>query len=146
MSFYFGRPLKALKLALLGMASLERTIDRQRSWLIWIKEGDANPKLFKQWPIANGRRSKNYIPHIKHGDQIITDQQRKEEVFTEAYENFLGAAQARSHTLDLDHLGMGAVDLQELDDIFTEEEVWTVVMQLHPDRAPGPDGFIDAFY
>lgn len=32
--------------ALLGMASLQRTIERQRSRLRWIREGDANTKLF----------------------------------------------------------------------------------------------------
>jgi hypothetical protein len=37
---------KMLKLSLLGLASLERTIARQRSRIRWLAEGDANTKLF----------------------------------------------------------------------------------------------------
>jgi hypothetical protein len=32
--------------------------------------------------VANGRRTKNFIPVIKFGDELITDQARKEEVFS----------------------------------------------------------------
>ena len=46
----------------------------------------------------------------------------------------------------MDYLGLEAVDLQELDDIFTEEEIWNVIKELPADRAPGPDGFIGIFY
>lgn len=90
---------RSLKLALLGLASLERTIDRQRSRIRWLPEGDANTKLFQA--VANGRRSKNFIPKIRHGSEIVTDQGRIEEVFSEVYENLLGTAQARDHSLDL---------------------------------------------
>lgn len=64
--------------------------------------------------MANGRQSKNYIPSIKHGQAIITDQVRKEEVITDAFENLLGTAHARNHTLDWDYLGIQPLDLQYL--------------------------------
>lgn len=64
-----------IKHALLGLASLERTIDKQRSRIRWIREGDANTKLFQA--VANGRRSKNFIPHVRHGNEIVTNQDRK---------------------------------------------------------------------
>ena len=41
---------------------------------------------------------------------------------------------------------MEAVDVSQLEEIFTEEEVWKVIKDIPPDRAPGPDGFIGAFY
>jgi hypothetical protein len=31
-------------------------------------------------------------------------------------------------------------------EIFTKEEVWEVIKDLPPDGAPGPDGFMGAFY
>lgn len=62
---------RMLKLFLLGLASLERTIAWQRSRIRWIRIGDTNPKLFQA--VANVRWSKNYIPHIKHNNEIIRE-------------------------------------------------------------------------
>lgn len=135
---------RTLKHSLLGLASLERTIDRQRSRFRWLKEGDANSKFFQA--VANGRRAKNFITHVKHGEEIITEHDRMEEVFSEVYQSLIGTAHARSHTLDLQFLGMESVDLSELEAIFTEEEVWAVIKDLSADRASGPDGYIGAFY
>ncbi|XP_073360681.1 uncharacterized protein [Aegilops tauschii subsp. strangulata] len=127
-----------LKLALLALASLQHTIDRQRSRFRWLKEGDANTKFFHAF--ANGRRVKNFIPLIKHGDEVITNPDRMEQVFSETYQAIIGTAHARQFTLDLNYLGMEPLNLEDLEAIFTEEEVWAVIKELHPDRAPGPDG------
>lgn len=81
-----------------------------------------------------------------HGGDIVTDQARKEDIFSQAFENMLGTAHHRDLTLDLDYHGIQPKDLQELDQIFTEEEVWNVIREIPSDRAPGPDGFIGAFY
>jgi hypothetical protein len=116
-------------------------------WLLlkeWFKEGDANTKLLQAF--ANGRRAKNFIPHIKIEEEVVTDQVLIEEAFSSAYEELLGFDQARDISLDLDFLGVQAIDLHELEEIFTEGEVWQVIKELHPDRAPGPDGFSGAFY
>ena len=48
----------------------------------------------------------------------------------EAYENILGFAVAREQTLDLGYLGMNQLNLQELDNIFTEKEVSEVIKEL----------------
>ena len=135
---------RMLKLAVLGLASLERTIVHQRSRIRWLKEGDANTKLFQI--VANGRRAKNFILKVKQGEEIATEQERKGQIFTEAYEDLLGAYSARDDSIDLDFLNIEGCDLQELEDIFTEEEVWNTIRELPSDRAPGPDGFIGAFY
>jgi hypothetical protein len=77
-----------LKLVVLGLSSLERTIARQRSRIRWLREGDANTKLFHA--VANGRRTKNYIASVRVGEEIVTTQERKNEVFTEAYARLIG--------------------------------------------------------
>ncbi|XP_073357878.1 uncharacterized protein [Aegilops tauschii subsp. strangulata] len=133
-----------LKLALLGMASLERTIERQRSRMRWVKDGDANTKLFQAF--ANGKRAKNFIPKIKIGEEVVTEQVLIEEAFSCAYEELLGFDQARDISLDLEFLGIQPIDLNEPEEIFMEEEVWHVIKELRPDRVPGPDAFCGAFY
>jgi hypothetical protein len=64
-----------LKQVVLGLASLERTMARQRSRVRLLREGDANTKLFHS--IANGRRTKNFIPSLRVGEEIITEQDHK---------------------------------------------------------------------
>jgi hypothetical protein len=80
------------------------------------------------------------------GQETITDQERKAEAFTNAYINLLGTVQNRDYTVDLVELGIPATDLQELEGLFSEKEVWDTIRDLPADRAPGPDGFIGAFY
>uniref|UniRef100_A0A453RX33 Uncharacterized protein n=1 Tax=Aegilops tauschii subsp. strangulata TaxID=200361 RepID=A0A453RX33_AEGTS len=74
---------RTLKHLVLGLASLERTIARQRSRITWLQEGDANTQLFHL--VANGRCMKNYIPSLTMDGRIITDQKGKEEAFYTAY-------------------------------------------------------------
>jgi hypothetical protein len=96
--------------------------------------------------VANGRRVKTYIASVKVGEEIVTDQERKVEAFTKAFFQLLGRTQPREHAIDLEVLDIPTVDLLELDEMFSEEEIWGVVKDLPPDRAPGPDGFNGAFY
>jgi hypothetical protein len=110
----------------------------------WIKDGDANSKLFHA--VANGRRAKNFIAAVKNGTKIITDQQGKEKIFYDSYRALLGTIQNRENTIDLHMLGMPADELDDLEAIFFEAEVWGVIKELPPDRASGPDGFNRAFY
>jgi mannosylglycoprotein endo-beta-mannosidase len=110
----------------------------------WLREGDANTKLFHA--VVNGRRIKNFIPSIRVGDEIITEQDQKVEAFSDAYADILGTARTRLHTFDLDAVGMQPLELQDLESLFTEKEVWDTVRELPADRAPGPDGCSGAFY
>lgn len=106
-----------LKLTSLGLASLERTIARQRSRIRWLGERDANTKLFHL--VANGRKLRNFIPALHCGDSIITEQEGKEEAFYEAYKELLGTYRTRDQTMDMEFLGIAPLDLHELDNIFT---------------------------
>jgi hypothetical protein len=96
-----------------------------------LKEGYVNSKLFHT--VANGRWTKNFIPGFRWRDEIVTDQDRKVEIFTEAFRDTIGAIYNREHNINLDEL-------------ITEEEVWGVIKDMPHDRAPGLDGFISAFY
>jgi hypothetical protein len=110
----------------------------------WLKEGDTNSKLFHA--VANGRRTENYIAVVRVGETLVTDQERKNDVFTEAYMDLLRAIHNREHGIELEALDIPTKDLHELERLFSEEEVWNTIRELPSDRAPGPDGFTGAFY
>jgi ketosteroid isomerase-like protein len=95
--------------------------------------------------VANGRRVRNYIPAVTVGEQIYTDQEDKERAFFQAFYGLIGDNSVREYTLNLPALGLQPFDLQELDALFSEDEVWRVVKELPTDRAPGPDGFNGMF-
>lgn len=67
-------------------------------------------------------------------------------LFTAAYRDLLGNSQAREHTIDLDFLQLERFDLSDLEQVFTEQEIWEVIKSMPTDRAPGPDGFTGAFF
>jgi hypothetical protein len=50
------------------------------------------------------------------------------------------------NTVNLDSLGFQQFELDDLEALFTTEEVWKVIRDMPSDRAPGPDGFIGLFY
>jgi hypothetical protein len=105
---------KALKMV--GMSSLECMMARQRSRIRWLQDGDANTKLFHF--VANCRCMRSFISVIKHGSELITDQERKEGIFFDTYNNLIGKVQNREVSLDLEALGLPDRDLEELSDIF----------------------------
>jgi len=55
-----------LKKHSLALSSLLRTISRLRSRMNWLKDGDANTRLFHQH--ARYRKKKNFIPKLHVGD------------------------------------------------------------------------------
>jgi len=133
-----------LKKHSLALASLSRTIDRLRSRIGWLREGDANTKLFHLH--ARHRKRKNFIGRLISGDRICTSHQDKAEVINNFYENLLGSCTDRLQTVNLDEIGIDTHDLADLDLPFSEEEVWKTILQLPSDKAPGPDGFTGRFY
>jgi len=80
------------------------------------------------------------------GEQIIVDQEGKQEAVLQFYENLLGTAEIRDHTIDLEALGLHQHDFSVLEEPFSEEEVWNTVKNMPLDQAPGPDGFTGRFY
>jgi hypothetical protein len=47
--------------------------------------------------------------------------------------------------LDFDVLGLPWHNLSVLSDHFIEQEVWSIISSLPPNKAPGPDGFMIRF-
>jgi hypothetical protein len=147
-----GRPLsmgecelrRGLKLKVLGLASMERTIVRQRARVAGIAEGDASSKFFRI--MASARRSHNYISALRSGDQLVTDLSAKVEAATDFFVGLLGTAQPRDTALSFPALGLHPQDLSALDAPFREAEVWAAICAMPTNKSPGPDGFTWEFY
>jgi hypothetical protein len=131
-----------LKKHSLALASLNRTIDRLRSRIGWLREGDTDTKLFHLH--ARHRKRKNFIGHLVSGDHICTNHKDKAEIDS-FYENLLGSCTERMQTVNLAEIGVESHDLSDLDLPFSEE-IWKTILQLPSDKAPGPDGFAGRFY
>jgi hypothetical protein len=70
---------------------------------------------------------KNHIASVKIGEELVTDQERKVEAFTSSYSQLLGRVMPREHLINLEELEIPTADLQDLEGMFTEEEIWGVV-------------------
>jgi hypothetical protein len=94
---------RLLKKKLMGLASLERTIARQRSRILWLQEGDACTRFFHLH--ASHRRRKNFIGHLMVNEVRITEHADKAEAVDSFFDDLLGFGADRPFTLDLDYLG-----------------------------------------
>jgi hypothetical protein len=135
---------RELKRHCLVLASLERTIARLRSRICHLKDGDANTSFFHKQAIF--RKKKKAIPKLMSGGHLVTTQEEKQNVMFEFYEGLIGTALPRTSTLNLQQFHNQIVDLTEMDNPITEEEVWDTIKSLLADRAPGPDGYAGRFY
>jgi len=134
----------SLKKHSLVLASLQRTIARLRSRISWLRDGDANTKLFHLH--ARHRKRKNFIGKIVAGEQFCTSHEDKAAAIDDFYENLLGNCPDKEYTINLNELQIIAHDLADLERPFSEEEVWNTIKILPSDKAPGPDGFTGRFY
>jgi hypothetical protein len=135
---------RELKANVLGLASLARTMARQRAPTCHLREGDACTKYFHFQ--ACHHRWKNYLFAITHNDQTFSEEDAKAGIVYSYYNDLLGKAFSRLHYIDLGQLALPWLDLSDQITPFTAEEVAMIVQETPADRAPGPDGFSGAFY
>jgi hypothetical protein len=110
---------KQLKVVYLGFASLERTIARQRSRIAWLKDGDANTAFFHRQ--CSYRWQKNRIIALQHGNSLLTKQADMPEAAFAHFDDLLGTAATREHTLNLEHLIVLDANLAD--------EIWETMKQ-----------------
>jgi len=136
---------KDLKLKVLGLASLERTMARQRARVRFLADGDTNTKYFHM--LARGRKRRNGISRLRNasGDACSSHEQM-EAAILDHFRSVFGQDGAGGFTMDFQAIGIPSLDLSALDLPFSEEEVEVAVRDMPSDRAPGPDGFTGLFY
>jgi hypothetical protein len=106
----------------LTLASLERSIVRSRSRIWFLKDGDANTSLFHG--TTTYRKRKNFISKLVTDDRTVTNQEDKQQVMFDFFEQLLGTAGSRNCSLNLGFFHRHGADLSALDQPISEEEVW----------------------
>lgn len=104
---------KILKRKLLGLCSLQRSIARQRSRILQLKEGEANTAYFQRH--ARHRQRKNLILSLTSDGHIYTGQDNVAAA-VDAYDGkLLGSTAERRSTINLEVLELPSRDLAHLD-------------------------------
>jgi hypothetical protein len=139
-----GRPLspgelglrRGLKHRVLGLASLERTIARQRARVAGLRAGDANSQYFQI--ISSKRRRRDHIAILRMGSQVATEQATKEALTTGFYVNLLGMARPRECDLDLAAVGLQPIDFSGLEARFMKRRCGARCIPCQETNRPAP--------
>ena len=123
---------------------MDRCIWRQRSRFLWLREGDCNSKKFHIK--ASARRRKSFIPLVSVNNVTTTDQACKVKAFWDHFSNLIGTYKPCSASINLHVLQFPGVELGTLSSPISSEEVKAAIFDLHPEKAPGPDGFTGLFF
>lgn len=92
-----------MKLQCLGLASLERTIARQRSRIRELREGDANTRYFHLK--ARGRRRKTHIANVRIGEATATTPSDLAQAFHDHFSGVMGTEENSNFNARLLHAG-----------------------------------------
>ena len=133
-----------LKLKYLGLAAVEKLRCKQSSRISFVRAAEANLKFF--YLQAKGRKRKNSVSQLEYNGRVLRAHADKEECLFKYFSEQFGQPPQREMTLDWDTVGLPRLNLQHLEDEFTEEEIFAVIQDLKFDKAPGPDGYIGVFY
>jgi hypothetical protein len=134
---------KELKLKMLGLSSLQRTIAMQEAHVRWLHEGGTPTKFFHAH--MNARKRHNFIHVLEHNGGMAVSEDTKADATLEFFEQVLATPSTRVRRIKLDRLDLPRLDLTSISSWFIEEEVWSVIKALSLDKAPGPDGFTVRF-
>ncbi|RVX04845.1 LINE-1 retrotransposable element ORF2 protein [Vitis vinifera] len=124
---------------------LEETHWRQVSRELWLKEGDKNRGFFHR--MANAHRRNNSLDRIKINGVWRIEEQKVREGIVNAFQQLLSEEPGWKADIEGLHLqSLNSSEAKGLELPFTEEEIHSALLEMNGDKAPGPDGFIVAFW
>lgn len=148
-SLFAGPSLKERQLMtrISELLAQEEIMEKQRSRVAWLKEGDRNTKFFQAK--AKERASVNKIFGLRSSDgELITEQEQLETMASNFYQELFSAQLESSPEGILAHVPRRVTE--EMNEIlkapFTAKEVERALFMMGPNKAPGPDGFTAGFY
>jgi hypothetical protein len=124
----------------------EETYWRQRAKMHWLKEGDMNTNFFHMSATTKQRAKK--IEKLVNEDNIEVTGQSDLCAVAMNYFDHLFKSNSTVHEPVLSLIGPKITqdDNEKLLAPISKEELKEALFQMHPDKAPGPDGFNPTFY
>lgn len=123
----------------------QEEILRQKSRLLWLQKGDANSRFFHM--TIKKARWRNNIQGIQSQGLWITSPDRVKNIFADHFED-----RFRRHNLPqcygISNCRTKSISEElskALEFKFEEAEIYGALLDIHPNKAPGPDGFIGFF-
>ncbi|XP_057779620.1 uncharacterized protein LOC130998207 [Salvia miltiorrhiza] len=138
---------RALENELDELLQREDVMWKQRSRTDWMAEGDRNTSYFHK--VAEGRRSRNHIREIKMVDGRVTRKNEEmDEVFRSYFQELFTLESPHNPDVVLQSIEPVVTEEmnRELTASYTQEEIVQALKQIHPLKAPGPDGMSVVFY
>ena len=118
---------------------------RQKSRILWLKEGDRNTKFFHAK--VKGRSKRNAILGLnKEGKWIAEPIEVKKMVFEHFKNHFEGQETDLKVSIDLPFLKLSVAEAASLEVPILIDEVKEAIWSCESSKAPGPDGFNFSFY
>ena len=136
---------ESLKAELIRLAHLSKISWRQKSRVLWLKEGDNNTKFFHK--MANSHRRRNYMENLEVDGIVYEEPQDIRDQALHFYELLYQENEGwrpKFDELPLDNIR--EVDRALLKRKFEKDEILHVLHEANGDKAPGPDGFTMAFF
>ncbi|KAA3481886.1 reverse transcriptase [Gossypium australe] len=124
----------------------EETLWFQKSREKWIVQGDRNTKYFHTATIV--RRRRNKIEGVKNTTGTwVTDPEALKQMTMEYFQKLFTPENDTCHnSIRSAFPKIMEQDIRDLSRDFTIEEIRTALFQMHPNKAPGPDGFHALFF
>nr|GEV16929.1 retrovirus-related Pol polyprotein from transposon TNT 1-94 [Tanacetum cinerariifolium] len=140
--FRMALKLKILKGLIQKMESIELA---QKAKVKWFIEGDENSKFFHG--IINKRRNNLAIRGIVVDGVWIEDPIVVKNEFLSHFQNMFNAPHEDRFVLDMDLPNRLSLDqAQDLENVFSKEEIKGAAWDCGLDKSPGPDGYTLGFY
>lgn len=95
---------------------------------------------------AKHRSKENHIYRLQANGVEATTVVDMDSLAHDHFVRLIGTPRPRPHCLELMGLDLLPGQLESLEESFTKEHIWAAIKDLHPDKAPGPDGFTILFF
>lgn len=139
--------IRDLNEKLLQTYTKEENFWKQRSRQLWLSLGDANTSYFHA--SAKGKNAKNRMSVVEDEDGLpVYEEEKIAEVFSNYYSHLFTSNPNEGGQIIEEALSPCITEKQNelLIQPPTNEEIRIATFAIHPDKAPGPDGFSAAFF